>query len=58
MECEYCSAPSVLVGTWRDGDDLACFLFECDTCNTAWKNTEPGVVERLVAARMAAVTDQ
>lgn len=53
VPCSYCSAEEVLVEAVKDRTGLGYFVFECETCDTAWRNTEPGIVERLVAAKLA-----
>lgn len=40
MDCAHCPATSLLVDTHQTSDGWA-LVFECDTCDTAWQNTEP-----------------
>jgi hypothetical protein len=50
--CEYCPASDVLVEAAKDDAGLAYLVMECTVCNTAWRRTNPSIVERLVAAKI------
>lgn len=51
--CQYCSATIILVGASEEEKGVWRIVSECEACNTAWTSTQPSIVERLVAARLA-----